>query len=183
MKDIIFDQLIEAILHSTSLIEAEYFNLPVAYDAEHIDRERNYCYELYRHIRNTLPNLGYTFSGEIDKAGHQLITPHCGRVSPDFLYHRPGNMGPDDNHTIIEAKTFIGATTNNENLGFLKDIRTINCMLNIQNGYYRGILLVFGNPTLEKKNVLYQEYIARCNQERIKLIFHESPLTRGYIAN
>lgn len=183
MKEQIFNQLLECILHSTSLIEAEYFNLPVAYNAEHIDRERNYCYELYRHVRNNLPNLGYTFSGEIDKAGHELIAPFCGRVTPDFLYHRPGNMGVDDNHTIIEVKTFAGASTNNEKSGFLKDIRTINCMLEIENGYYRGILLVFGQGTHEKKDSLQNEFINRCNQERIKLIFHEEPLKRASIVN
>ncbi|NOU47993.1 MAG: hypothetical protein HOO86_13160 [Bacteroidales bacterium] len=123
--DEIFDTLLNSLLLSTALIEPNYFNLPVAYAAEHIQRERNYCYELYRHIRNKLPNLGYTFSGEIDKAGHELIAPFCGRVSPDFLLHRPGQMGHEDNHTIIEVKTFEGATINNENTGFLKDIRTI----------------------------------------------------------
>lgn len=180
----IFDTLIETILQSTALIEREYFNLPVAYNAEHIERERHYCYELYRHIRNILPNnIGYTFSAEIDKAGHELITPSCGRVNPDFLLHRPGRMGPKDNHTIIEVKTFTGATTHNVNTGFLKDIRTINCMLDLENGYYRGILLVFGNPTEDRRNDLLHEYEQRCNQDRIKLIFHENPMTAGYLVN
>lgn len=173
----------DRLIFSTTLIEPDYFNLPVAYNAEHIERERNYCYELYRHIRNNLPNLGYTFSGEIDKAGHQLITPFCGRVSPDFLLHRPGHMGPDDNHTIIEVKTFIGATTNNENTGFLKDIRTINCMQKLQNGYYKGILLVFGFTTQAKKDELRQVFNERCNLETTKLIFHEAPLTAAYLTN
>ncbi len=184
MKQKVFDDLLECILHSTSLIENEYFNLPVTYNTDGIDRERNYCYELYRHIKNTLPALDYTFSAEVDKGGHELITPFCGRITPDYLLHRPGNMGIDDNHTIIEVKSFSGATINNENNGFLKDIRTINCMIELENGYYRGILLVFGsNTTEEKKNSLKNEYITRCNQERIKLIFHEAPLTRAYIVN
>jgi hypothetical protein len=179
----VFDIFLNRLLISTALIEADYFNLPVAYDAEHIERERNYCYELYRHVRNNLPNLGYTLSGEIDKAGHELIAPFCGRVSPDFLLHRPGHMGPEDNHTIIEVKTFGGATTNNENSGFLKDIRTINCMQDLENGYYRGILLVFGFTTQEKKDELRQVYMERCDIERTKLIFHEAPLTAAYITN
>jgi len=183
MKNIIFNQFLESLLLATSLIEHEYFNLPVAYDEEDIERERNYCYELYRHIRNNLPNLGYTFSGEIDKAGHALITPFCGRVCPDFLLHRPGHMGPDDNHTIIEVKTFRGATTNNENAGFLKDINTINCMQNINNGYYRGILLVFGFTTQEKKEELQRVFTERCNLETTRLIFHEAPLTPAYLLN
>ncbi|HRP37767.1 MAG TPA: hypothetical protein PLS50_08235 [Candidatus Dojkabacteria bacterium] len=183
MKEEVFNQLLECILNSTSLIEAKYFALPVAYDVEDIGRERNYCYELYRHIRNTLPDLGYTFSAEIDKAGHELITPFCGRVTPDFLFHRPGNMGADDNHTIIEVKTFVGASISNENIGFLKDIRTINCMLNIENGYYRGILLVFGQATQEKKDSLRNEYVDRCNQEKIRLIFHDAPLTKAYMVS
>jgi hypothetical protein len=179
----IFDIFLNRLILSTALIEADYFNLPVAYDAEHIERERNYCYELYRLLRNNLPNLGYTLSAEIDKAGHELITPFCGRVSPDFLLHRPGHMGLEDNHTIIEVKTFKGATTNNEKSGFLKDIRTINCMQGLENGYYRGILLVFGFTTQEKKDELRQVYMERCDIDKTKLIFHESPLTTAYITN
>ena len=181
MKDKVFNTFLESLLSATELIEPEYFNLPVAYNAEHIARERNYCYELYRHVRNVLPNLGYTFSGEIDKAGHELIAPFCGRVSPDFLLHRPGHMGPDDNHTIIEVKTFIGATINNENAGFLKDIRTINCMQGLENGYYRGILFVFGYTNQAKKDELRQAFSDRCNLETTRLVFHEAPLTRGYL--
>lgn len=181
MKDEVFDTFLESLLSATELIEPEYFNLPVAYNEEHIARERNYCYELYRHIRNILPNVGYTFSGEIDKAGHELIAPICGRVSPDFLLHRPGHMGPDDNHTIVEVKTFIGATTNNENAGFLKDIRTINCMQGLENGYYRGVLIVFGFTDQEKKNDLQQAFNDRCNLETTRLVFHEAPLTRAYL--
>lgn len=182
MKDDIFNIFLNSLLFSTSLIDTEYFNLPVAYDAEHIERERNYCYELYRHVRNNLPaDLGYTFSGEIDKGGHALITPFCGRVTPDFLLHRPGYMGADDNHTIMEVKTFTGSTINNENAGFLKDIKTINCMQNIENGYYRGVLLVFGYTSQEKKDELRQVFAERCNQERTILIFHEAPLDNAYI--
>ena len=179
--DEIFDTFIDTLLLSTGLIKPEYFNLPVAYNYTPIQRERNYCYELYRLIRNNLPNLGYTFSGEIDKAGHKLITPFCGRVSPDFLLHRPGHMGPQDNHTIVEVKSFVGATVNNDNAGFLKDIRTINCMQNIENGYYRGVLLVFGVTTEANKEELIQIFQKRCNPEKTRLIFHEAPMTMGYI--
>lgn len=182
IMDEIFDTFIDTLLQSTGLIEPNYFDLPVAYDEEHINRERNYCYELYRLIRNNLPDLGYTFSGEIDKAGHELITPFCGRVSPDFLLHRPGHMGPQDNHTIVEVKTFVGATVNNEYSGFLKDIRTINCMQNLENGYYRGVLLVFGLASLAKKEELIQVFHERCNSQTTLLIFHEAPMTKGYVA-
>jgi hypothetical protein len=177
----IFNVFIKKLLQSTALIDKDYFNLPVAYNKEHIQRERNYCYELYHHIRNHLPNLGYTLSSEIDKAGHRFISPNCGRVSPDFLFHRPGYMGPEDNHTIIEVKTFVGASINNENKGFLKDIRTINCMQNLENGYYRGVLLVFGFTTQIKKDELIQVFNNRCNIETTRLIFHEAPLTEAYI--
>lgn len=183
MKDEIFETLINSLIIATALIEPDYFNLPVAYHEDSIERERNYCYELYRHIRNNLPNTGYTFSGEIDKAGHELIAPLCGRVTPDFLLHRPGYMGPDDNHTIIEVKTFIGATINNENTGFLKDIRTINCMQGLENGYYRGILLVFGYANQTKREELRQIFTQRCNIDTTRLIFHEAPLTEAYLAS
>jgi hypothetical protein len=183
MKDEVFDIFLKSMFSATSLIEEEYFNLPVAYDVVHIARERNYCYELYHLIKNNFPKLGYTFSGEIDKAGHELITPICGRITPDFLLHRPGNMGPDDNHTIIEVKTFTGATTNNEGTGFLKDIRTINCMQNLENGYYRGVLLVFGYTTQAKKDELRNVFKERCNIETTRLIFHEAPNTQAYLVD
>ncbi|MEC4115072.1 hypothetical protein VSO92_13280 [Myroides pelagicus] len=54
-------------------------------------------------------------------------------------------------------------------------------MLDLENGYFREILLVFGQASLEKRESLQTQYIARCNQERIKLIFHDAPLTRAHI--
>lgn len=184
MKEETFHILLNSIIKATSLIEPRYFSLPVTY-SDSINRERNYCYELYRHIRNNLPNnLDYTFSGEVDKSGHPLITPYCGNVNPDFLLHRPGNMGIDDNHTVVEVKTFKGATIKDESKGFLKDINTINCMKNnIQNGYYRGILLVFGYADYLKKRDLIRVFHERCDVESTTLIFHESPLESAIIVS
>jgi hypothetical protein len=182
MKEENFNIFLNALLIATEQITDQYFLLPVAYDAEFIQRERHYCYELYGKIRENLPlEFGYILSGEINKAGHPLVAPHCGDIIPDFLVHHPGHMGPDDNLAIIEVKTIAGANFNNENTGFLKDLRTLNCMMNIENGYYKGIVLVFGAEDQLRKEQLTNIYRERCNQERLLLIFHESANQRATI--
>jgi hypothetical protein len=54
-------------------------------------------------------------------------------------------------------------------------------MQNLENGYYRGVLLVFGFTTQIKKDELIQVFNNRCNIETTRLIFHEAPLTEAYI--
>lgn len=56
-------------------------------------------------------------------------------------------------------------------------------MQNLENGYCRGVLLVFGFTSLDKKDELIQVFHERCNPEAILLIFHEAPMTLGYVTN
>ena len=182
MKQQNFEIFLEALLTATEQIPPDYFLLPVAYEAEFIQRERHYCYELYRRIQNNLPDgFPYTLSGEINKAGHPLVAPHCGDIIPDFLVHHPGFMGPDDNLVIMEVKTIAGANLHNENIGFLKDIKTLNCMTNIENGYFRGIVLIFGAEYSNKIEQLINVFKERCNQERLLLIFHKNANERATV--
>jgi len=177
-----FDTFFEALLTSTESIKEKYFQLPVAYGEEYIYRERAYCYELYHQIRNNLPdNYPYLFSGEVNKAGHPDVAGHCGGIIPDFLVHNAGHMGAEDNLVIIEVKTIIGADISTEGTGFLKDIDTINCMTSMPNGYFKGILLVYGFDNNEKKRKIKEFYRERCNPENVLLLFHNNPLEKAIV--
>jgi hypothetical protein len=144
--------------------------------------ERAYCYELYHQIRLLLPpEYPYLLSGEVNKAGHPLIAPHCGQIIPDFLIHNPGHMGVDDNLAIIEVKTIQGADVNREGEDLIKDMNTINCMTSIENGYYKGIILIFGSNENEKKTEIEKVFRERCNPENVLLIFHNNPLAKARI--
>ena len=174
-KEDSFQYFLNCLIEATGEIKGKYFHLPVTY-TDFIFRERGYCYELYHQIRKIMSdNYPYLLSGEIDKNGHPLIQPTCGSIIPDFLVHRPGYMGPDDNLIIIEVKNIQGATYFYEDKTFLKDIDTINCMTKLPNGYYKGILLIYGCDTKEKKNKIVEVYNERCNRDTTLLIFHNKP--------
>ncbi len=179
MKEQSFEIFLNALLSATEKIEEKYFHLPVTYRA-YIYRERAYCYELYHQIRKLLPiDFQYVLSGEINKAGHPLIVGSCGSITPDFLVHNPGHMGGDDNLAIIEVKTIIGADFTTEGEGLLKDIETIQCMTSIKNGYYKGIIVIFGSENNEKKTQIERIYKERCDTEKVILIIHDNPLERA----
>jgi hypothetical protein len=182
MKQELFQTFLESLLTATQNIQENYFLLPVAYEIDYVHRERAYCYELYSQIRNLLPkSFPFTLSGEINKAGHPLVAPHCGDIIPDFLVHNPGHMGPDDNLVIIEVKTIQRADVNREGEGLLKDIRTINCMTSINNGYFKGIILIFGSNNDIKKNEIESIYRQKCNPEKVLLLFHDNPMERARV--
>lgn len=166
---------------ATENVGEKYFQLPVTY-RDYVVRERAYCYELYHQIRQRLPeNFTYTLSGEISKAGHPFIAPHCGEIIPDFLVHNPGHMGPDDNLIIVEVKTIEGAIYNQEGRYLLKDMKTINCMTSLENGYYKGIILIFGVDKDARKTEIENIYRERCNTEKVLLIYHDNANTKAII--
>lgn len=182
MRQLHFETFLEALLTSTELIQERYFQLPVAYDEEYVYRERAYCYELYHQIRKNLPDgYPYLLSGEVNKAGHPLIAGECGGIIPDFLVHNAGHMGANDNLVIVEVKTISGAIMSREREGFLKDINTINCMTTIPNGYFKGILLVYGSDYDERKREIQEIYMRRCNHENVLLLFHNNPLEKAIV--
>jgi hypothetical protein len=184
MKEKCFDEFLSVFLSATEKITDKYFQVTVA-DKDNgkaiIYRERAYCYELYSKARQLLPeDFPFTFQGEIDKKGHPIIVEKCGAINPDFVLHIPGNMGEDDNLVIIEVKTIQGVNFG-EKGGFLKDIKTINCMTNIENGYYKGIILIFGAGEEEKKKVIEEVYRKSCDTNKVLLLFQDNYETKARV--
>ncbi|MBX3043466.1 MAG: hypothetical protein KIT33_05110 [Candidatus Kapabacteria bacterium] len=173
-----FNIFLESLLKATEKIPEGYFMIPVASKEEAIYRERSYCYELYHNIKLELPNdFNFTLSGELDKKGHPIISQKCGEIIPDFLVHRPGKMGLEDNFVIIEVKS-IKNTDDNE---ISKDFRKLKCMTEIENGYYRGIHLIYGYDDSESGIKIKEIYKKKCNTEKVLLIFHNKPCTKAEV--
>lgn len=182
MKQEHFQTFLDALVDATVKIQDKYFQLPVASEQAFVFRERAYCYELYHQIREILSNdFPYILSGEVNKAGHPLIVDYCGGIIPDFLVHNPGHMGEDDNLVIVEVKTIQGANHNREGEYFLKDIETINCMTSLDNGYFRGIILIFGADNDEKKDEIEKIYRQKCDTEKVLLLFHDNAMTKARV--
>ena len=131
------DDLSQIIHQATSSIDEMYFQLRID-GGDPIYRERVYCYELYHQMRLSWPNgCEYYLNGEIDKAAHPILRElGADNAKPDFLVHRPGNMG--GNYAIIEVK-HIDA----QRRGILKDIETLSMFINTV-GYKRAIYLFYG---------------------------------------
>lgn len=112
------------------------FNVPVAGTDQPAIRERLFCYEFYHQFRLAATAAGFPYSigGELDKGGHPIIR---GDLIPDFVVHQPGDMSR--NLCVIEVKPIVGLRT-----GFAKDLKTLTTFVR-DYGYYRGILLVFGD--------------------------------------
>ncbi len=167
-------------LESTEKINQKYFELPIASEQMIIFRERAYCYELYHQMRKLLSDdFPYTLSGEVNKAGHPLIASLCGSIIPDFLIHNPGHMGEDDNLVIVEVKTIQGAGYNREGRDLLKDMDSINCMTGLENGYYKGIILIFGADYNDRKEEIKKVYLERCNPNNVALLFHNTAMEKA----
>lgn len=163
--------LLEILLESVRHIEEPYFNLPIA-ESNSIKRERVYCAELYHQLRQRIGAIPYTVNAEPDKKKHPVIEEHCGPVNPDLVIHNPGGFGPEDNLAVIEIKS----TDGNLYSGIDKDMRTISCMTGIENGYYFGILIIFGALSDQRRNALIkrvQTTLAN-NTKTYFLIFHYS---------
>lgn len=164
-----FQLFVDALLPATQLIAPKYFRLPIVNEGFQI-RERVFCYEIYHQLRIQLTDgFPYTLGGEVDKNGHPIIYNHCRGIKPDFLVHNPGNMGPEDNLAIMEVKPIQLAGLSGD-IG--NDIEKINCMTNIPNGYYKGIILVFGEGYDGVKEQIHQYFHEHCNPDRVLLLFH-----------
>jgi hypothetical protein len=79
-------------------------------------------------------------------------------------------MGPDDNLVILEVKSSHRVENPKE---LLKDIDSVNCMTHVENGYYRGVYLIYGKLEDKLKNTLVHYYCENCNPASSILIFHE----------
>jgi len=170
-----YDSLLNVLWISMEKVEKKYIKFEVANVEDPIQRERAYCYELYHQIRNRHDNLtgGYTVTPEPNKKNHPIIEDHCGPVDPDFIVHNNGNMGPKDNLAVIEVKTSNGDLT----AGINKDVETINCMTSLENGYFGGVIIVFGEFTdLKRKNLekRIKDKISK-NINKMTLILQNAP--------
>ena len=148
-----YNTLLDVISASMEAVGTKYFNFEVAGNDAPIQRERAYCAELYHQVRNRHQEIGgnYDINSEPNKKNHPIIEDHCGPVDPDFIIHNGGKMGPEDNLAVIEVKTSNGDLTE----GIKKDLETINCMTSIENGYFGGIIIVFGELTdLKRGNLI-----------------------------
>lgn len=179
-----FDTFLKALFCATANMGETYFKLPVAYDQKFVFRERVYCYELYHQIRQFIPiDYPYILNGEIDKLGHPQISSNCGSLKPDFLVHNPGKMASVDNLVIVEVKTIQNAKFTQKGKSLLKDMETINCMTSFENGYYRGIILIFGSDNESKKKKIIEVYKKKCNLEKVLLLFHGNAMQRAISIN
>jgi len=168
-----FNQLLKILADSIEAIEENYFSFSVAGKDETIERERIYCGELYHQMRNRFDVIDYEVNNEPNKIKHPFIENQCGAVDPDFIVHRPGLMGEEDNLAVIEVKR----STGNLTTGILKDITTINCMTTIENGYYGGIILIYGNLNGRRRRSLVKRIIEHKSDEvgKLFLLLHQSP--------
>ncbi len=150
MMDELFNQFLQILKESIFNIDDEYFSFNVAGNENPIERERIYCGELYHQIRNRINNFPFLVNIEPDKKNHPYIQELCGPINPDMVIHNPGVMSTESNLAVIEIKRSSGNLT----VGIVKDVRTINCMTTIDNGYYGGIIIIFGQLTDVRKDNL-----------------------------
>ena len=170
-----YERLLKIIESSINAVGEKYFNFQVAGSDEPVKRERVYCSELYHQMRMKWEHFEYDLNIEPDKKNHPIIEKYCGPVDPDLVAHRGGNMGPEDNLSVIEVKTSSGDLT----AGIEKDLKTINCMTSIPNGYYGGVVIVFGKLTELKKGNLIERVRKHKSKEmrRLTLFLQEQPET------
>ena len=164
----LFNTLIDIISKSIEAIESTYFNFPVAGidGSNEIARERVYCSELYHQIRIRIGGFPYTVNTEPNKTGHKVIEKQCGAIDPDLIIHKPGFMEKDSNLAIIEVKRSCGDLTE----GLIKDLKTIKCMTTISNGYFGGIIIVFGELTSQKRTNLINRIKEKKSEDTKKLV-------------
>jgi hypothetical protein len=132
---------IACLAEATSLIDAPHFTLAVAGGAKPTIRERVYCYELYHHLRSRLPSIEefpFRRHGEVDKRGHPVLGKKLKGRNPDFIVHKPGEMGPEANLATIEVKAcgLPGKIPT-------KDAESLAAFIE-EADYFGGIGLVFG---------------------------------------
>ena len=162
----LFNQLLHILENSIINIENGYFNFQVAGNDDPIERERVYGAELYSQIRARINEFPFSVNFEPDKIKHPYIEEICGAIVPDLVINNPGLMNNENNLAVIEIKRSSGNLTS----GIIKDVQTINCMTTIENGYYGGIIIVFGQLTELRKNNLIDRIRANKLEETNKFI-------------
>jgi hypothetical protein len=168
-----FDIFYMALFESISKIDKQYYRLRLAYFNQSMYRENVYCYELYHQLRASLGNdFPYILSGEVDKASHPDIVDRCLEFKSSFLVHQPGIHSADSFLAIMQVISMQTAFRYPETL--IDFINKMKCAVSLDGGYYRGIILIYGDdhPELDKGILdIYKNY-TRDMYEKIILLYH-----------
>ncbi len=170
-----FDRLYEALFEAISKIDKQYYKVKLAYFNQTIYREHVYCYELYHQLRKILSDdFPYILSGEVDKASHPDIGERCLEFKSDLLVHQPGNANEESFLSIINVFSLANAFRVHEKL--IDKFSKMVCATNLDGGYYRGIMLIYGDETKELDRGIYDLYKNYCrgSYDKIILLYHNA---------
>lgn len=157
-----YESFMASLMVAMKRIPEQYFYFHVVGDDSPIKRERVYCYELYHQLRCLLTNeFPFNITAEPDKRRHPIIKKG---INPDLIIHSCGDMAR--NLVVVEVKT----SDNLEDLP--KDFETIQYML-AEARYYRGVSLLFGAMSEQKRRKVFQKY--RDYLGAVTILFHDRP--------
>jgi hypothetical protein len=171
----VFDIFYNALIESASKIDKRFYKVKLAYFNQTIYRENVYCYELYYQLRKMLgEEFPYLLSGEVDKASHPDIVERCHEFKSTFLIHQPGIFTPESLLSILYVCSLNYAFRYPDTL--IDNFNKMNCAINLQDGYYRGILLIYGDDKSELDRGIYDLYKNYCRgmYDRIILLYHNT---------
>lgn len=90
-------------------------------------------------------DFGYSLGGEVDKAGHPILSElSLDKTKPDLLVHQPGDMR--GNLVVIEVKPVTAKT-----YYIRKDLHNLTAFV-LRGEYYRAIYLIYGGSEREFAN-------------------------------
>jgi hypothetical protein len=170
-----FETFFTALFDSISKIDRQYYRVKLAYFNQTIYRENVYCYELYHQLRKHLgEEFPYILSGEGDKASHPEIVDRCLEFKSDLLIHQPGTVNEDSFLAILHVHSLDSAFRYPERL--IENFNKMVCATNVEGGYYRGIMLIYGDDARELDRGIYDMYKNYCrgSYDKIILLFHNS---------
>jgi hypothetical protein len=172
-KEEAFNILLTKLEESVARIEKQYYRTKLAYFNQTMYRENVYCYELYHQLRNHLgDDYEYSLSGEVDKASHPDIVDRCLEFKSELLVHQPGIINENSFLAIIHVCSLATAYRMPEKL--IDQFSKMNCATNLEGGYYRGIMLIYGDEKPEIDRGIYDIYKNYCRDayEKIILLYH-----------
>lgn len=165
------DTFFEALRAATAQVPPHYFQLQIAGREEPIYRERPYSYELYRLLRNSLPeNFPYVLDPELDKSGHPILAERVGGLKPDLVLHVPGSM--EKNLLVLEVKPAVRGMEE-----FRKDLNTLFSFL--EGGeYFTAVELLYGDCQADRITSFVDAFAAKFKDTQGKqahLLWHRQP--------
>jgi hypothetical protein len=167
--DIFYTALNDAIVR----IEKTFYNVKLVYFNQTIYRENVYCFELYHQLRKLLADeYIYSLSGKVDKASHPDIVERCLEFECDFLIHQPGVVSSEASLAIMNVCSLDTAFRYHETL--IEKFKQMNCATSVKDGYYRGIMLIYGNDKADLDRGIYDLYKNYCRDayQRVLLLYH-----------